>query len=935
MLRTLLALALVSGAAAQPVALQFSRVDADGVRPALALSGYDLVRVPPQDVVGVAPHSSGGLVLDVPRLGTVAMRKTAVLTDGAVVVAGRPGGDVPVRLEVATFASPDARSTATVAPGGVYGRFETDDHTYTLAPLAEAGPGAHVLYRADALLAPPPQCGVETGPPVQSGSRQQAAPDLYDLHRSRLLDGEPGTPPERRSTPAQPTGPPSQAFLDRVGAQMAGGAIDSVEVAVALEGDYEMFQEFGSVEAAAEWMVAQVAAASSIFERDAGTRLVVPYVRVWSDENDPYGPETDNGGLFDSFRDYWRDHMGHVDRTLAHYFSPKRPPSFDGIAFRDGLCSEDFGYGFTGRVSPESDRVRLFSHELGHNFGSPHTHSCFWPDGPIDYCVSVEGNCYAEPRVASEGTIMSYCRTRRLELHPTVRDYIRSRVEVAACAPSYVRQPLAASDVAALDDLYATTGGGAWVERDGWSEGGDVDRFGVAVRNGNVLAIRLPSNGLNGSVPASLSELTSVRELDLSRNELTGPLPTLDGMTGLRQLDLSYNGFTGPLPSVEGSAESIEVVDLFWNSFTGSIPASYTRARNLRYLELSLNDLSGGVPTELVELPRLVSLFLSHTSIGGEFPTPRDVSAVQYLRLGGAALTGPFPTDLSGYPELGGLALSDNGFDPGPLPESFRSESVFSLRVDRTSRTGPFPDLTDSFPVLSDLHAGENDFDPGPIPEWLRWARGSSDPYPWYALAIEGTNRTGPIPEWLGALPTLRWLNLGKNDLEGPLPDEIADATNLSTLYVYRNPRLSGPLPIDLTRLNLRFLNYRDTNLCVPDDEAFHAWLDGLQSHWGSDLSCMGVPSDDGPDAADAVSLPAPNPAARTATLTVTASQPQDLRVEVYDSIGRRVSGWTEPVTAGVAHEVRIDTSLLPSGTYLVRVAGDTLRRTRTLTVTR
>ena len=67
--------------------------------------------------------------------------------------------------------------------------------------------------------------------------------------------------------------------------------------------------------------------------------------------------------------------------------------------------------------------AKLVGHEIGHNFGSPHTH-CYNP--PIDTCYAYEGGCYqgATSCPGGPGSLMSYCHITgcgsTLDFHPTV-----------------------------------------------------------------------------------------------------------------------------------------------------------------------------------------------------------------------------------------------------------------------------------------------------------------------------------------------------------------------------------------------------------------------------------------------------------------------------------------------------------------------------------
>ena len=85
-------------------------------------------------------------------------------------------------------------------------------------------------------------------------------------------------------------------------------------------------------------------------------------------------------------------------------------------------------------------------------------------------------------------------------------------------------------------------------------------------------------------------------------------------------------------------------------------------------------------------------------------------------------------------------------------------------------------------------------------------------------LQLGPNNLQGSLPPELGALTSLRELDLGTNFLlRGPLPAELGNLTNLEVLSLSPNPLFDGPIPPELGRLvKLRVLDLSTTSLSGP-----------------------------------------------------------------------------------------------------------------------
>jgi hypothetical protein len=240
---------------------------------------------------------------------------------------------------------------------------------------------------------------------------------------------------------------------------------------------------------ATNYIASLIASMSSIYERDALVRLLqgTTILRV-STTPDPYTQATSGSASvakLQEFSNIWNTTYASTPRALAMMLSGKQPGGgASGIAWVNTLCSKYYGTSFsqvyTSGTTPSSGDILVVAHELGHNFGSPHTH-CYTT--PVDNCYNAEGGCFAGTRscpasqtingvTSVTGTLMSYCHlsglagcTSKTVFHPrTIAEKLGPSIQTAAqgasaCIFPYAN-PTPTPTVTAVSPASGSTGGG-------------------------------------------------------------------------------------------------------------------------------------------------------------------------------------------------------------------------------------------------------------------------------------------------------------------------------------------------------------------------------------------------------------------------------------------------------------------------------------------
>eukprot|EP01018_Ginkgo_biloba_P005649 Gb_15707 [translate_table: standard] len=181
---------------------------------------------------------------------------------------------------------------------------------------------------------------------------------------------------------------------------------------------------------------------------------------------------------------------------------------------------------------------------------------------------------------------------------------------------------------------------------------------------GNLLKLSiliLRANYLEGEIPLEVTSIKTLKILDVSHNNLSGPIPhnlamlttmtQISQLTGFQLQNLSIdhlyyreevqitNKGQIMLYTYDTILSLVICIDLSQNHLTGSIPSAIQELNGLITLNLSRNHLSGDIPDVFGKDMQLNSLDLSHNQLSGKVPISLGLPEDSYM--GNPCLCGP------------------------------------------------------------------------------------------------------------------------------------------------------------------------------------------------------------------------------------------------------------------------------------------------------
>ncbi|XP_062079888.1 receptor-like protein EIX1 [Humulus lupulus] len=294
--------------------------------------------------------------------------------------------------------------------------------------------------------------------------------------------------------------------------------------------------------------------------------------------------------------------------------------------------------------------------------------------------------------------------------------------------------------------------------------------------------------------PFQLVDIFELKILNLSSNELYGPIPTYlsnvktlflsnNMLHSLRTflcepvhgsieiLHISNNMLNGSLLDCHLNLKNLTVLKLDNNNFFGEIPRSIGLLHGIQYLLLGHNNFFGNLPSSLQNCTQLKVLDVEDNNLEGNIPTwiGKRLTNLIFFRLKSNNLFGAIPSNLCHLQSVQIFDISMNNIG-GHIPSCIKN---FSSMIDKRDI---FQVSNMQIHVNLDDNIGLN----YEMDTFIMW---------------KGVNR-----QFKEILRLINLINLSSNKLNGKIPEELTNLVELIELNISKN-NLSGAIPANIGNL--------------------------------------------------------------------------------------------------------------------------------------
>ncbi|KAJ0930051.1 putative protein kinase RLK-Pelle-LRR-XII-1 family [Helianthus annuus] len=341
-------------------------------------------------------------------------------------------------------------------------------------------------------------------------------------------------------------------------------------------------------------------------------------------------------------------------------------------------------------------------------------------------------------------------------------------------------------------------------------------------------AITLSSCNLYGTIPNSLYNLSLLANISLSDNQLTGGLYSAVGamLPNLVWFQFWGNKLSGPLPASISNCTSLKLLELQNNMFSGHLTIDFSKLTNIYVINIGGNPFGskeadetkfidslknctrlkmlsfakckfqGVLPRSIGNLSnQLHELSFYENQLHGNLPSSiGNLVGLNILVLGGNQFTGNIPSTIGNLQNLEGLYLDENHFS-GQIPDSMGNLSLLiTLYLSSNILEGVIPSSLGNCHRLLTLFHNDNKLN-GKIPVQLLQLSSLS-----ITLDLSQNNLFGSLPIEVGNLNMLTTLNLSDNNLSGNIPSSLGGCSSLLRLSLKGN-LFQGMIPLSLNSL--------------------------------------------------------------------------------------------------------------------------------------